>query len=335
MPSSIRWFAPNRYCALPVGRLRERGFEIALDGNAPARLAFVADGSMVRAGFAFARRHRCPLLLYLWDLKPWQMDGGRPDWVVALGRRVQKIPRLVGGYPERPGYHSRLRFIARRADAVWCPSADARHELTSRFDLDVTELPFCYDSDRFRLGPGERHRRPGARPVVLSVSRLVEYKNHAAVLRAASRLASPPLVHIIGRGPEAPRLLALARDLGVTLRLDEGWQTDDEMVQAYRAASVVVCPSRFEGFGLTPMEGVAMGVPVVASDIAPHREFVGTLARLFPLDDDDALVAATETALRDGPLPAAQQPDPLAALSIDACAERLASAIRPWLERGR
>ncbi len=314
-----------------MDRLRDRGLAVALDGHAPARVAFVADGSLVRAGYAFAYRHRCPLVLYLWDLKPWQMEGGRPDWVVGIGARVQKIPRILGEYPERPGYHSRLRFIARRATAVWCPSDDAAHELRTRFGISVTEIPFCYDSDRFRLRPGEQHRRPGLRPVVLSVSRLVDYKNHAAVIRAASRLATPPLVHIVGRGPEARRLLALAWQLGVELRLDEGWQTDEEMVQAYRAAAVVVCPSRFEGFGLTPMEGIAMGVPVVASDIAPHRQFVGACARFFALDDDDGMVAAIETALRDGPLPAARQADRLAALSIAACAERLFAAFQPVL----
>jgi glycosyltransferase involved in cell wall biosynthesis len=310
------------------------GLEIALDGDAPTGLVFVSDGSMVRQGFAHALRHRCPLVLYLWDLKPWQMDGGKPDWVVRVGTRVQKIPRLVGGYPERPGYHSRLRYIARRADAVWCPSQDAGHELRTRFGIEVEEIPFCYDSDRFRLAPGERHRPAGLRPIVLSVSRLVAYKNHAAVLRAAARLDGDPLVHLIGHGPQAGRLLRLARDLDVELRLDEGWQTEEQMVQAYRAASVVVCPSRFEGFGLTPMEGIAMGVPVVASDIPPHREFLGAVARLVPLEDDDALVAAIEAALREGPPPPFGPGGPLPELTIEACARRLHQPLRRILEEG-
>ena len=59
---------------------------------------------------------------------------------------------------------------------------------------------------------------------------------------------------------------------------------DATVTRAYREAAVAVCPSRFEGFGVTPMEALGCGIPVVASDIPPHREFVGKAARLVPLD---------------------------------------------------
>jgi hypothetical protein len=47
----VRWFAPNRYCALPVPALRRAGLEIALDGEQPAGLALAADGASVMAAF--------------------------------------------------------------------------------------------------------------------------------------------------------------------------------------------------------------------------------------------------------------------------------------------
>ena len=90
---------------------------------------------------------------------------------------------------------------------------------------------------------------------------------------------------------------------------------------------MAVCPSRFEGFGLTPIEAVASGVRVVASDIPPHREFVGRAARLVPADDPAALTAAIVQAL-DGP-PA--DPALVADLAIPAAAARFVSFLQPIL----
>src|SRR5207237_10065038 len=104
-----------------------------------------------------------------------------------------------------------------------------------------------------------------------------------------------------GSGPERPGLGRLAAGLGVVCTIGSGL-ADDDMVMAYRRAEVVVCPSRFEGFGLTPMEAIACGRPVVASDIPPHREFLGTAPHFFTVDDDDSLAAALAAA-RAGPVP--------------------------------
>ena len=89
----------------------------------------------------------------------------------------------------------------------------------------------------------------------------------------------------------------------------------------------MVCPSRFEDASLTPVEAVASGTPVVASGIPPHREFVGVAARLFPLDDDDALVASVTAALDDPP------PDGILVrdLTITAAAERFVGCLAPFL----
>jgi len=99
------------------------------------------------------------------------------------------------------------------------------------------------------------------------------------------------------------------------------------MATAYRSAEVVVCPSRFEGFGLTPMEAIACGRPVVVSDIPPHREFLGTAPRFFAVGDDDGLAAAIAAA-RSGP-PA--RPEALRSLRIEAAAERFSVGLAPYL----
>jgi len=325
----LRWFAPNRYCTLPVSALRSLGLRIALEGDAPAGAAVAADGQSAVAGFEYALAARCPLLVYLWDLPPWRLGRGKPDLIFHLGGRLRRIPRPLGGFPERAGNYSRIRYVARRAAMVWSPSESTVRDVRARFGVDAERIPFCYDSDRF--GPESRARSAGSRDprVILSISRLVSHKNHAVILRAAARLETRPLVRIIGQGPEADPLRLLARDLDVHLDLAGTWASDQEVVEAYRNADVVVSPSRFEGFGLTPMEGLAMGLPVIASDIPPHREFMGEAVRYFAPDDDISLARELSAVLAGRPVRDLAPPPALSDLTIEACARRF----RPGLER--
>lgn len=329
----VRWFSPNHYCALPVPALREAGLTITLNHDAPARVAVAADGVCAVEAFEYAERHRCPLVAYLWDLPPWRLGRGHPDYVFLLRGRVRRIPRPGDRYPERPGYYSRLRYVIRHADEVWCPSENTFRDLQSRWKVRAERVPFCYDSSRFHEASGHR-AAPGRPASLLSVSRLVPHKNHAVILRAAARLDPRPEVTVIGQGPEAAPLRGLARELGVTLHLSDTWASDEDVLAAYRAASVVVCPSRFEGFGLTPLEGLAMGAAVIASDIPPHREFLGDAVRFFPPEEPAALAHELTAALADaGDRPTG--PSVLSDLTIEACARRFLPGLIRLLEARR
>jgi glycosyltransferase involved in cell wall biosynthesis len=327
----IRWFAPNRYCTLPVPALRRHGLSIALDEAAPARLAVAADGGCAVHGYEYARRHRCPLLLYLWDLPPWRLGNGKPDFVFEFGGRVRRWPRTHDRYPERAGYYSRVGYVARKATEVWCPSASTVADVAMQLQVEALRVPFCYDSDRFAASPGWRVAGGEPTSVFLSISRLVPHKNQAVILRAAARLTPKPAIQLIGQGPEASNLRRLAAELGVPLTLTDNWLSEAEIVAAYRSATGVICPSRFEGFGLTPMEGIAMGVPVIASDIPPHREFVRKLVRFFKPDDDRALADAMEAVRCTGGSTSCPSPSPLHDLTIDACAARFLPGLQRLL----
>ncbi len=69
----------------------------------------------------------------------------------------------------------------------------------------------------------------------------------------------------------------------------------------YRAADVFVFPSRYEGFGLDPLEAMASGVPVVAANATSLPEVVGDAGHLLPLDDPAAWTeAVTDIAVNAG-----------------------------------
>jgi glycosyltransferase involved in cell wall biosynthesis len=322
---AVRWFAPNSYCTLPVPALRGMGLRIATEGSAPARLVFAADNQCVTQAFEYASRVRCPLAVYLWDLPPWRLAEGSSDVVFELLGRVRRVPRIIGGYPERSGFYSRMRWVARRAARVWCPSTATAREVGSRFGVAAEVVPFCYDSGRFVPDPSGAVRPSGRPPLVLSVSRLVPHKDHAVVIRAAARCTPAPAVRIVGEGPEASALRALAANVGVSLDLTGAWVPYDEVVDAYRSADVVVAPSRFEGLGLSAIEALACGTPAIASDIPPHREFLGDQVPYFPPGDADALAVAL-TAQLGAPKSSARVPlgaSPFPELTIEACARRL------------
>lgn len=89
---------------------------------------------------------------------------------------------------------------------------------------------------------------------------------------------------------------ALAQELGVADSVKFiGPVEEADKPALYRGASVFLYPSRYEGFGLPPLEAMACGVPVVASSASSLPEVVGTAGYLIPPDDTRTLGAALLT----------------------------------------
>jgi glycosyltransferase involved in cell wall biosynthesis len=76
---------------------------------------------------------------------------------------------------------------------------------------------------------------------------------------------------------------------------------DEKLAAIYTGAHALVFPSADEGFGLPPVEALACGTPVVASDVPALHEVLGDRATLIAPDDLDGLIAAAEAARRPAP----------------------------------
>ena len=142
-----------------------------------------------------------------------------------------------------------------------------------------------------------------ASAVVLQVASIGRYKNTTVLLHAfaqlRSRLEGVVLVRI--GAPFYPDEAELARTLGIGDAIKHLARIDDDRVLAewYNAADVLVFPSSWEGFGWPPLEAMACGTPVVASDIPAVSEVVGDAGVLVPSGDPSAVAGATEQVLTD------------------------------------
>jgi glycosyltransferase involved in cell wall biosynthesis len=108
---------------------------------------------------------------------------------------------------------------------------------------------------------------------VLYAGRLEPYKNVDKIVEAFTCLPRAYKLVIAGDGPTMHQLGRLADGLGVADRVDLLGTIDrSELCRWFRTAAVFVTMSSSEAFGIAPVEALAAGAVVVASDIPPHRE---------------------------------------------------------------
>jgi glycosyltransferase involved in cell wall biosynthesis len=94
--------------------------------------------------------------------------------------------------------------------------------------------------------------------------------------------------------------LGVAASLAIAARVEvRDYASDDEISALYRRAAVFVFVSEYEGFGLTPLDALAYGVPIVVADTPLSREIYGDAAVSVPAGDAHALSEAVLLLLRD------------------------------------
>lgn len=107
-------------------------------------------------------------------------------------------------------------------------------------------------------------------------------------------------VFIIGKGPQKDFLIKEAVKLGVEKNIEFlGFLPQEALPGYYRAATVTIIPSLLEGFGITALESMAIGTPVIASDIEPLVSLIGKAGLYFPLHNHIVLARQIIRILKD------------------------------------
>jgi glycosyltransferase involved in cell wall biosynthesis len=194
-----------------------------------------------------------------------------------------------------------LPRLARSACHVVTVSEFSRAEIVGLLGVAparVTAIPGGVDARFSPDADADAARRALDLPsdYVLAVGTRTGRKNLVALEGAAAALAAEG-VAVVAAGGGRPHFRSDAAGGGAVRAL--GYVPDALLSGLYAGARAFVLPSRYEGFGLTVLEAMASGVPVVAADRAALPETAGGAALLVDPDDPEALLGALRAVVWD------------------------------------
>jgi glycosyltransferase involved in cell wall biosynthesis len=268
----------GRYARCLLQALREGGRGELVETHDPKRCDVFhspwLDGALLRSPV--------PMVVTLHDMSP-------------LKRRGEFL---------RSGLRFKLRYLAvQRAMRVIVPTQAVAREAVDALELPAERVVVIGEAVAPALHPRPeaeveavrlRFKLPERYLLWVGGLQIPDPRKRVAALARAPR--NLPLVLVGAVGPWAREL----PDVTLTGVVD-----DDELAAIYTGAHALIFPSDDEGFGLPPVEALACGTPVAASDLPALREVLGGRAALRPVDDLDGLIAAAETAERPAPPPPA------------------------------
>jgi glycogen synthase len=245
--------------------------------------------------------------------------SGRVHWerpiysAAGLLRALAREPR-----PQRAWQNYRMHAPLRRADRVIALSEHEEGVLTQMGvpRERIRRIPLWVDAGYIRAipaapAPGEEPdpEIPGAGPIVLFIGQLKIRKGYDLLARAMPLvLAGAPDARFVfaGQNPaqaaELEAICAANGSRGALVLL--GPVSEAAKVRLLRRAACLVYPTRYESFGLPPLEAMVAGCPVVSTNLPVVREMIqtGENGLLAPPEDPDGLAAAILRLLDDAPL---------------------------------
>ncbi|WP_248515208.1 glycosyltransferase family 4 protein [Salinarchaeum laminariae] len=192
------------------------------------------------------------------------------------------------------------RWTFEQADLVFCyTDVDERRLRDLGVTTPVAVVPNGVDTERFRPDGPESERLDAAGPTVLFVGRLVEGKRPQDAIAGMEEIRKSVPTATLAVCGDGPLREELEDDPAVADSSDSdsavavlGHVDYDEMPAVYRAADVLVLPSRAEGMPRTVLEARASGIPVVTTDLDHVAALDDPGVHTVPVEDVDALAAA-------------------------------------------
>src|SRR3984957_7275304 len=267
-------------------------------------LTALAYGLSVLPGKIAARNFKPNVLhnTYYFPVKP---PAGARGILTVYDMIHEKYPKYFAASP----FITRIKAASvAAADHVICISESTRRDLLATYDIreervSVTHLGFDplgslltgESSSDFKI------RVLGAdAPYLLYVGSRVNYKNFRGLLDAyavSASLRANFFFLCFGGGDFTGAEQAAISKAGVEGRVRYLGGSDAVLAACYAHASLFVCPSFYEGFGIPVLEAMSLECPVACSNSSSLPEVVGDAARLFDPADRDSIRGALESVL--------------------------------------
>jgi glycosyltransferase involved in cell wall biosynthesis len=200
-----------------------------------------------------------------------------------------------------------MRHALTGAHHVIAVSRHTAQRAQARYRVPAERISVVHHgADHVEAGPTRDHGDGSGAPYLFSLGNSKPYKNLRGLMRAFALVAPrhPGLrLKIAGRGDSLRNLRIFVDRLGIADRVDFcGMISNAEVRHALSGARALVFPSLIEGFGFPLVEAMAMGCPVITSDIPVTREVVGEAAVCADPTRPDSIAEAIERVLEDGHL---------------------------------
>lgn len=193
------------------------------------------------------------------------------------------IPELFQGEIPKHVNHLDKREFIERSDSIICVSESSKRDLLEVYQdvrAPITVIPNAVDS---RFMPGILKMVATPNDYLLYVGGRENYKDFDVLLKALLVIRSQgneiPLV-AVGRKPTRSEISTI-RKLGLEGLVLFPSVSDSALPSLYSNARALVQSSRYEGFGLTPLEAMASGIPAIAANSSSMPEVGGDVVQYF------------------------------------------------------
>jgi L-malate glycosyltransferase len=218
---------------------------------------------------------------------PWAVCAHLAREVISESNQKLRIVTTLHGTDitlvgSEPAFFKMTKFGIQRSDAVTAVSHYLKKATQDTFHVDcpIDVIHNFIDSQRFRPRTNDTpcNRKclaPKGEKLMIHVSNFRPVKNIPDVIRtfALLRKKMPVRLLMVGEGPELPPARSLAKELGV--EADVVFMGRQQVVEDILAcADIFILPSAYESFGLSALEAMSCGLPVLATEIGGLSEVV-------------------------------------------------------------
>ena len=230
---------------------------------------------------------KSPLIVTVHDLIPFNVRGYDYSWKYSFIKLC-------------------IRISVKRSDAVIVPYKVTKDEIVERLNVSESKIHVVnYGVDHLHYSHPQADKRQISK--VLYVGEVSRSKGVDVLIRAFDLVKKSigDVELLIGgkRSKDQPMLESLSREMGLRDITFLGYIPEDELPELYSSATVMIFPSRC-GFGLSTLEAMACGTPVIVGAVLDAPEFVADAGILVNPDDieemaESILRVLTEPGLRE------------------------------------